>query len=161
MTKTTKTSKTVKTTKKARTPKAEPFDKEKAIAVLKKSRAYEIAYKDDWFINSSYARPARLQLELLKTEIGMRYHRIRSTIVAFGGTRILEPSEAHKQLRKAERMLKSKPNDPERKRAVRIARSLDEKSVFYEEARKFARLVSSDRYRRRTGHHGGGQPRRP
>jgi hypothetical protein len=144
MTKAAKTVKATRTTGKAKTPRSEPFDKAKAIAVLKKSRAYEIAYKDDWFINSSYARPARLQLELLKTEIGMRYHRIRSTIVAFGGTRILEPPEAHKQLRKAERLLKSKPNDPERKRAVRIARSLEEKSVFYEEARKFARLVSSE-----------------
>lgn len=128
----------------AKKSKEKPFDKEEAIARLKKSRAYEIAYRDDWFINSSYARPARLQLELLKTEIGMRYHRIRSTIVAFGGTRIIEPKQARKELARAERLLKNKPRDPERKLMVRRAKSILEKSVFYDEAREFGRMVSSE-----------------
>ena len=43
-----------------------PFDREKAIRKLTKSKAYRLAYKDPDFLDIPYARPSRLQLELLK-----------------------------------------------------------------------------------------------
>jgi len=69
-------------------------DREKRVKLIKKSPAYRIAYKDLDFLGSEHARAARLQLELIKTEIGMINNSIKSTIVTFGGTRIKEPSKA-------------------------------------------------------------------
>jgi len=116
----------------------------KMVRRLKRAEAYRVAYQDFDFIDSDYARAARLQLELLKTEIGLRHAGVRSTIVVFGGTRIIEPGEARRRLRRAELRLRHRPHDPERQRAVHIARSVERKSVYYDEAREFARLVSTE-----------------
>ncbi len=120
------------------------IDEKKMIARLKKSPAYRIAYRDHEFLDSGHARPVRLQLELLKTEIGMRKNNIHSTIVAFGGTRIIEPTDASRKIAAIEKLLKKKPGNPQIRKKLRIAKSVLKKSVFYNEAREFARLVSSE-----------------
>lgn len=109
---------------------------------LKKSPAYKVAYHDHDFINTDDLRPVRLQLELLKPEIILRQQKIISTIVVFGGTRILEPRKAEAQIRKFEAKLKRKPGDAVLKKQLRIAKSIHNKSHFYDEAREFGRLVS-------------------
>ncbi len=111
---------------------------------LKKSPAYRIAYNDRDFLQSGQARPARLQLELLKTEVGMRKQDIKSTIVVFGGTRILEPKEAKKAVKRAEAKVRKSPKDRALRKKLRIAKSVLTKSGFYDEAREFGRLVSED-----------------
>jgi len=118
--------------------------KDKLINRLKHSPAYRIAYKDPTFLESGHARPVRLQLELLKTEIGLRHNNIKSTIVTFGGTRIIEKSAAQKKVDSLKRSLAKRPGDAKLKKRLRIAKSLLGKSVFYDEAREFARLVSSE-----------------
>ncbi len=123
---------------------AEKFNRTKLIERLKKSSAYRIAYHDDDFMDRDSLRPVRLQLELLKPEKMFRRHKIVSTIVVFGGTRILEPSHARANVRKAEKRLAKKPSDRELKRQVKIARSVLAKSHYYDEAREFARLVSTE-----------------
>lgn len=122
-------------------------DAEKMVARLKKSPAYRIAYKDTEFIDRDYLRPTRLQLELLKTEMILRHNKIVSTIVVFGGTRIVEPARAAAQVRRVERRLKKKPGDPELKRQMAVAKSILEKSHFYDEGRAFSRLVSLESQR--------------
>lgn len=119
-------------------------DRERMTGRLKKSSAYRIAYKDLEFLGSAHARPVRLQLELLKAEIGLRRHNIQSTIVAFGGTRIIEPSEASKKVRSLERRLERDGGGRDLRRKLRRAKSVLAKSVYYTEAREFARLVSSE-----------------
>lgn len=111
---------------------------------LKKSPAYQIAYYDDNFMDEEFNRPVRLQLELLKPEMIFRKEKIYSTIVVFGGTRIIEPKEAEKELKKIKAKLDKNPNDPDLKRKYKIARSVVQKSPFYEEARKFGELVSAE-----------------
>jgi uncharacterized protein (TIGR00730 family) len=56
-----------------------------------KSPAYRLAFADPDFLCQDALRPVRLQLELLKTEMGMDAEGIRSTIVLFGGARIPAP----------------------------------------------------------------------
>jgi len=119
-------------------------EKEKMIARLKQSPAYRIAYKDLNFLGSAQARPVRLQLELLKTEIGMRHNNVHSTIVAFGSTRITDPGEARKKVTALLRKIGKNPDDRRLKRDLKIAKSILQKSIFYDEAREFARLVSSE-----------------
>ena len=109
---------------------------------LKRSSAYKIAYKDFDFLDSNEARPVRLQLELLKPEVILQQQKIESTIVCFGGTRIIEPKKALRVVNKIKTKLGRKPEDTKLKKELRIAKSVLAKSHFYDEAREFARLVS-------------------
>ncbi|MDF1545951.1 MAG: TIGR00730 family Rossman fold protein [bacterium] len=119
-------------------------DKEKRLELLKRSPAYRIAYKDLDFLEEDYNRPIRLQLELLKPEQILQRHKIESTIVVFGGTRIIEPKEARKRVERLKRSIERKPNDKALRRQLRIAKSILAKSDHYDEAREFGRLVSAE-----------------
>ncbi|MCB2229188.1 TIGR00730 family Rossman fold protein [bacterium] len=117
---------------------------EKLTARLKRSEAYRIAYRDPDFLDHSYARPIRIQTELMKPEYTFRHHKIFSTIVVFGGTRIMEEKEAARRVAKIERTLRSRPDDKILKKQLRIAKSVLAKSPYYEEARKFGQIVSTE-----------------
>lgn len=82
--------------------------------------AYRLAFADDDFLCRDELRPVRLQLELLKPEMILNERGIQSTVVLFGGARIPEPS---------------------RKQTARTA-ELANLSRYYDEARKFARLMT-------------------
>ena len=85
-----------------------------------RSSAYQLAFADPEFLCREELRPVRLQLELLKPEMLMTEYGITSTIVLFGGARIPEPAN---------------------KGSART-QTLAKLSVFYDEARKFARLIT-------------------
>ncbi|MDJ0630484.1 MAG: LOG family protein [Rhodobacter sp.] len=85
-----------------------------------RSPAYRLAYDDPEFLCRDELRPVRLQLELLKPELLLSEYGITSTIVLFGGARI--PEAARKDSARTE--------------------TLAELSRYYEEARRFARLVT-------------------
>ncbi len=84
------------------------------------SPAYRLAFADDDFLCRDELRPVRLQLELLKPEMGLDEHGIKSTIVLFGGARIPRPED----------------RDGARSDTLR------DMSKFYEEAREFARVIT-------------------
>jgi len=87
------------------------------------SPTYRLAYADEDFLSREELRPLRLQLELTKAEMVLTERGIKSTVVLFGGARIPAPGQtawaAH--------------NDVQRS-------NLQEASVYYEEARRFAGL---------------------
>lgn len=85
-----------------------------------RSPAYRLAFADNDFMLRDELRPVRLQLELLKPQLLLDEKGIESTIVMFGGARI--PS-------------------PENKGQART-QTLADLSHFYDEARKFARLMT-------------------
>ena len=82
--------------------------------------AYRLAFTDADFMTREEVRPVRLQLELLKPQIVMDERGIQSTIVLFGGARIPAPDRAE---------------------TARVP-ALAELSKYYEEARRFARLMT-------------------
>lgn len=82
--------------------------------------AYRLAFTDDDFMCRDELRPVRLQLELLKPDLGLDAHGVKSTIVLFGGARIPAPADKHNARTKA----------------------LADLSHFYDEAREFARLMT-------------------
>lgn len=110
---------------------------------LLRSPSYCRADQDVEFLQRDELRPVRLQLELLKPELIQREEGIRSTIVVFGSSRVVEPARALARLRRAEVALVRKPRDRGLQRAVEIARRQVELARFYDEAREFGRLVSS------------------
>ncbi len=108
------------------------------------SPSYRVAYRDVELLNDPRLRPTRMELELLKTEIIFQEHNVRSTIVVFGGARIVEPAQARRNLELARARLAETPNDPRRQRAVARAERLYAKSPYYDLARAFARLVCEE-----------------
>jgi len=119
-------------------------EKDRLVSRLKRSRAYRIAYKDRDFLDTDWARPIRLQTELLKPESIFRAQRILSTIVVFGGTRIVEHRQARRRVTRLEKQLAKKPKDRKLRKQLAIARSLLGKHAFYDEARRFGQIVSRE-----------------
>ena len=100
----------------------EDIERVRAMPDTPQTRAptHRLAFADFDFLMREELRPVRLQLELLKAQMALDERGIRSTVVMFGGARILPPEEAH------------------RARTPGLA----ELSRYYDEAREFARLVT-------------------
>jgi len=103
--------------------------------------AYRLAFTDTDFLLREELRPVRMQLELLKPELVQQEQGIHSTIVMFGSARILDRESALAAVQAA----KAGGDAAAIKRAeMQLAMSR-----YYEEARRFASLVtkaSSDRH---------------
>jgi hypothetical protein len=97
--------------------------------------AYRLAFTDTPFLLRDELRPVRMQLELLKPELVQQEQGIESTIVIFGSARILPPDVAAEGLRAAQA--------GDDAAAVKRAESALAMSVYYEEARRFAAIVTS------------------
>jgi uncharacterized protein (TIGR00730 family) len=96
------------------------------------SKSYALAFQDSEFLLREELRPVRFQLELLKTEMLLDEAKIASTLVIYGSARIPEPD-------KADALIAAATDD----RSRTIAQRMKDKSAFYEESRKLARLASS------------------
>ena len=97
--------------------------------------AYSLAFTDTEFLLREELRPVRMQLELLKPELVQKEQGIESTIVIFGSARILPPHEAAERLEAARRQGDDEP-------AVRRAEVALAMSRYYDEARRFAGIVT-------------------
>lgn len=93
------------------------------------------------FLYHNEARGVRLELDYLKAEVKMREHHIEHTIVVFGSSRIQEPEKAAKLHKEAEKALKQNPDSKDLEKALKKAEKILQKSVYYDEARAFGRLV--------------------
>ncbi len=120
-----------------------PPDRDELVERILRSPSYRRADQDTDFLKRDELRPVRLQLELLKPELIQHEEGIRSTIVVFGSSRLVEPAQAREILARAETALAQKPADPDRRRAVETARRQLALSPYYDQAREFGRLVSS------------------
>ncbi len=98
--------------------------------------SYRLAFTDPAFLLHEDLRPVRLQLELLKPEMVQRQHGIDATVVVFGSARTLPPEVAQQRLRQAQA-------DGDARAEARARQAL-ELSRHYEEARRFAELVTRD-----------------
>ncbi|WP_077037609.1 TIGR00730 family Rossman fold protein [Pelomonas sp. KK5] len=97
--------------------------------------AYQLAFTDNEFLLREDMRPVRMQLELLKPELMQQEQGVKSTIVMFGSARI--PSrEGAQNLLEAARVA----GDPA---AIKRAEMQLSMSRYYEEARRFATLVTT------------------
>ncbi len=117
--------------------------REENVERLVHSSSYRVAYKDVDFLDGPKLRPVRMELELLKPELTFEEQNIRSTIVVFGSTRIVEPGLAEREVEHARARLADTPGDPRRQRVVVRAERILAKSCYYELARQFGKLVSS------------------
>ena len=103
---------------------------------------YRIAYEDQDLLNSNDMRGVRMLLEITKPDLHLETAGIESTIIVFGGARIVERSIAVETLKQAEQRLSEQPDSSRLKRALLHAQHLVELSRFYDAAREFACLAS-------------------
>ena len=95
------------------------------------SRSYLLAVEDTEFLLRDEMRSMRFAMEYAKPELLLREWGVRSTVVVFGSARVPSPEDAERLLREA---VGAEALTAARKRA-RLAR-------WYEEARRFGRIVS-------------------
>ncbi len=93
--------------------------------------SYKLAFRDTEFLLREELRPIRFQLELLKPEMVLEEARVGSTLVMYGSARIPAPEQIDDVMARAK--------TPEEKK---IAEKLAEKSRYYVEAHKLAKMVS-------------------
>jgi uncharacterized protein (TIGR00730 family) len=121
----------------------DPEARERLRAIME-SPSYVRADLDTDFLARDEMRAVRLQLEYYKPDHLMDEHEIRSTIVVFGGTRLVEPQEARRKVEVARDALTRNPDDEQLQRRLVTAERILAKSHYYDEARKFGRIVSRE-----------------
>jgi len=98
--------------------------------------AYRLAFTDDDFMLREELRPVRMQLELLKPELVQQEQGIKSTIVMFGSARIPDQSSAEVRVAEAQAL-----GD---EATLKRAQMQLQMSRYYEEARRFAGIVTRE-----------------
>ncbi|HJV63548.1 MAG TPA: TIGR00730 family Rossman fold protein [Albitalea sp.] len=96
--------------------------------------SYRLAFTDTEFLLREELRPVRMQLELLKPEMIQQEQAIESTIVIFGSARIV-PTDV------AERLVEDAASAGD-ETALRMAQTHVAMSRYYEQARRFAALIT-------------------
>jgi uncharacterized protein (TIGR00730 family) len=118
-------------------------DEQRNLQAILESGSYLLAERDLNLLARPELRPVRLQLELLKPEMALFEHRIASTIVVYGSTRLVERDEAQRRLDKIREKLATDPKNASLKKLVARTERLLEKSRYYDAAREFTRIVST------------------
>jgi uncharacterized protein (TIGR00730 family) len=96
--------------------------------------ANRLAFADPEFLLRREVRGMRMQLEMLKPELGQASLGVENTIVVFGGARFCSPEEAQTALKTAT----TSGDAAELAKAQRLTRT----AHYYEQARVFGRLVA-------------------
>lgn len=98
------------------------------------AEAYRLAFTDPEFLLRRDTRGVRLQLEMLKPDLGQFEAGIHNTIVVFGGARFCDTQAAQTHLEEANRT-----GDAQ---ALLRAQRQVRNAHYYDKARQFARLVA-------------------
>ncbi|TAG32362.1 MAG: TIGR00730 family Rossman fold protein [Polaromonas sp.] len=112
--------------------------------------AYRLAFADPEFLLRRETRGIRMQLEMLKPELGQQAQGIENTVVVFGSARFPSPETASASLAAARaRLEKINAASPDAaalqdaQEALRVAERHTRNAHHYEQARLFARLVAT------------------
>lgn len=122
-------------------PKQEILDER--VRKLLKAKSYIKACDDKEFLGSPELRHVRLQLELLKPELILSEHGVKSTVVIFGSARTRDEEESKKRIEELTALAKKNPADKKIKSQLDSAERLKRSSKYYDVARDFTKIVSS------------------
>lgn len=109
---------------------------------LQEHPSYRLAFSDEDFLMQDDLRHVRLQLEYLKAQTVLEQHKIKATVVVFGSARFLSPEYAALLLSQAQQQLAQTPDDVAAQHALTIAKRQVKNSRYYQEAQRFAHLVT-------------------
>ncbi len=111
---------------------------------LMNSQTYKIAEEDVRFLECYETRGVRLELDYLKAELALKSLGIKHTVVVFGSARIREEKIAKEILNLAQEKLKQNPKSKKLKQDMLTAQKLLEKSIYYDDAREFGKIVAQE-----------------
>ncbi|WP_300369173.1 TIGR00730 family Rossman fold protein [Hydrogenimonas sp.] len=124
-------------------PKSEDPKAEKLVKRLMESPSYRMAEEDTEFLQSHETRGIRLDLDYLKAELVMTELDVQHTIVVFGSARIKERKTALAKFKEVEKRLELDADNQKLLAELRDAERMVEMSTYYDDARKFGRLVGN------------------
>jgi uncharacterized protein (TIGR00730 family) len=124
-------------------PREDDPDAVRRVEELLHSDTYLRADLDVDFISNDAVRGPRLELDYLKPELHLQQHGIEHTIVVFGGTRILEPAAAERQVEDLLQAVERSPEDSVLAGRLKVARRIRDKSRYYRIAREFGSIVGN------------------
>ena len=119
------------------------FDKrEKNLNLILDSNSYKLAQEDINLLRRDEMRGVRMLLEITKPELVLEEQKILSTIIVFGGAKIVEESFAQIEIDKVRNLLKKSPESCALKRKLNKLKNLFSMSHYYESAKEFSKLAS-------------------
>jgi uncharacterized protein (TIGR00730 family) len=124
-------------------PSHEDLEAPAKLERILRSETYRRADEDVDFLNADETRGVRLQIDYLKPHVQLERHRIERSIVVFGGTRIVEPAAAAREVERLRQALRERPADAACEQRLRRAERVLAKSRYYEIARELGRLVAA------------------
>ncbi len=116
--------------------------KERNLNLILDSNSYKLAQEDINLLRSDEMRGVRLLLEITKPELILEEQNIISTIIVFGGAKILEESLVQKEIDEVKNSLIKFPESIELKSKFTKLKNLISMSHYYESAREFSKLAS-------------------
>ena len=108
------------------------------------SPTYQLAHEDQAALSSSAMRGVRMLLEITKPDSHLEAAGIESTIIVFGGARVVERATAEQRIAAARAALQADPDSQLLRSRLRRSQALLELAPFYDAAREFAYLVSRE-----------------
>ena len=106
------------------------------------SPTYQLAHEDQAALSSSAMRGVRMLLEITKPDSHLEAAGIESTIIVFGGARVVERATAEQRIAAASAALQADPDSQLLRSRLRRSQALLELAPFYDAAREFAYLVT-------------------
>jgi uncharacterized protein (TIGR00730 family) len=107
------------------------------------SKAYRLAFDDMDFLLSEELRGVRLMLELDKPDSILKEHDVVHTVAIYGSARLESAEAVARSAQQLERDRNANPQDPTLSTRTKQLEVKRKQARYYEEARRFASLVTS------------------
>ena len=108
------------------------------------SPTYQLAHEDQAALSSNSMRGVRMLLEITKPDLHLEEAGIASTIIVFGGARVVDRSTAEQRIASAKAALEADPHSPLLRNRLKRSEALLALAPFYDAAREFAYLVARE-----------------
>ena len=114
------------------------------LASILASPTYQLAHEDQAALSSNAMRGVRMLLEITKPDLHLEEAGIASTIIVFGGARVVDRSTAEQRIASAKAALEADPHSPLLRNRLKRSEALLALAPFYDAAREFAHLVARE-----------------
>ena len=116
--------------------------REKNLKLILDSNSYKLAQEDLNLLRGDEMRGVRMLLEITKPELVLEEQNIISTIIVFGGAKIVEDLSANSKIDEVKSLLEKNPKSTILKTKLDKLKNLLSMSHYYESAKEFSKLAS-------------------
>jgi len=125
----------------------------KNLELIISSSNYQLAHEDRELLNSDEMRGVRMLLEINKPEKILEEQNVISTIIVFGGANLSEKSSIENKIEITKNSLNTNPSSTNLKRQLTRLKNLHSISHYYDSAREFAKIVSTQNQKTQCNSH--------